>query len=355
MWPIAGYEQIVGLLKNSIVSGRPAHAYLFTGPPHVGKMTLAKAFAQALNCEQFGEPCGQCRSCRLIARDRHLDVQVIQAAADADDAAGAQEDGRASRKPATSIGIGQVLAMQHDAALAPYEARYKVYIIRDAEKLTVDASNCLLKTLEEPPSHVILIVTALDAKMLLPTVVSRCQQIVLAPLPTPVVKQALIDHWNVDGIEADRLARLSRGCLGWAANAVANPRMLAQRRGDLERLIVASRGSRVERFGLAEKVAAEFSGNLPGLQAALGLWLEWWRDVLLTKIGCQDLVVNVDLSDAARAAAQELSVQQIHSFAHEIETTMGNLEANANVRLALEALLLAVPTSDAIGASARRY
>ncbi len=355
MWPIVGYERAVGLLRNSIASGRLAHAYLFIGPPHVGKLTLARAFAQALNCEQLGEPCGQCRSCRLIARDRHHDVQVIQAAADAEDGTGGQEDGRASRRAAASIGIGQVRAMQHDAALAPYEARYKVYIIRDADKLTVEAGNSLLKTLEEPPNHVILIVTATDAKMLLPTVVSRCQQIGLAPLPIPVARQALIDNWDLDRAEADRLARLSRGCLGWAINALANPKTLAKRRADLDRLIAVGRASRVERFGLAEKLAAEFTGNLAGLQNTLGLWSEWWRDVLLAKIGCIDLVTNIDLTDTAQETANGLTVEQICSFAREIETTVSNLEANSNVRLALESLVLAVPTSDAVGVSSRRH
>lgn len=353
MWPVAGHQHAVELLRNSIIQEHVAHAYLFTGPPHVGKSTLARAFAQALNCDQQGDPCGQCRACRLIERDRHHDVQVIRVDGDVDGGLEEHEGGKPTKKSSASIGIERVRALQHDAALAPYEARRKVYVVLEAERMTVDAANCLLKTLEEPPQRVVWILTTVDVGLLLPTVVSRCQQVALSPLPLTLVSKALVDRWGAGEEEAERLARLSRGCIGWAVNALTNPKVLSNRSAQLERMIAVVGGSRVQRFKLAERLAVEFSGNQLGLLGALGLWLEWWRDLLLFKTGCGDMVANADHIDGIRVMAEQLSIDHIYSYAREIEATMRHLDANANVRLALEALMLAMPSADAVGVDRR--
>lgn len=353
MWPVTGHQRAVELLSNSITQGHVAHAYLFTGPPHVGKSTLARAFAQALNCDREGDPCGQCRACRLIARDRHHDVQIVQVGVEAEGGIEENDDSKPTKKPGASIGIERVRALQREAALAPYEARRKVYMILEAEQMTAEAANCLLKTLEEPPQRVVWILTTVDAGRLLPTVVSRCQQVALSPLPASLVRQTLVEKWSAGEEEAEHLARLSRGCLGWAVNALTNPKLLANRSAQLERMLAVLGGSRVQRFKLAERLAADFSGNQLGLLGALGLWLEWWRDLLLLKIGCHDMVTNVDYVDGLRVMAEQLTVDRIYTYAREIEATMRHLESNANVRLALEALMLAMPSVSAHSAGRR--
>ncbi|TET38214.1 MAG: AAA family ATPase, partial [Dehalococcoidia bacterium] len=168
MWQVIGHEKAVALLERSMKGGKLSHAYLFVGPPHVGKMTLAMNLAQALNCRGEERPCGECPQCRRIARGVHADVQVIGL------------EGR------MEIGIDQIREMQHAASLKPFEGRNRVFIIDGADHLSHEAANCLLKTLEEPPPNDQLILLAANERLLLPTVLSRCQKLELGPLPAPV-------------------------------------------------------------------------------------------------------------------------------------------------------------------------
>jgi len=156
VWQVVGHEWAVELLKRSLTNGRVAHAYLLTGPPQIGKTTLALNFAQALNCQNPEGPCGECLSCRKIAHGTHPDVRVIEG-------------------QGGTIKIDQIRALQRQAALSCTEGRWKVFILRQMERATTEAANCLLKTLEEPPAHVILVLTASEADALPPTIVSRCQ------------------------------------------------------------------------------------------------------------------------------------------------------------------------------------
>ena len=135
MWQVVGHRRAVSLLRRGLEKGTLAHAYLFTGPPRVGKMALALNLAQALNCEAAEPPCSRCPSCLKIASAKHADVQIIAltSAADADDA-----------KTRAEISIDQIRQLQHSASLPPFEGRYKVFIIDGAELLSIGAANCLL-------------------------------------------------------------------------------------------------------------------------------------------------------------------------------------------------------------------
>jgi len=139
MWQVVGHEETVALLDRSLRNGRLAHAYLFVGPRHVGKMRLAIELAKALNCHHEERPCGVCTQCERIEGLKHADVQVIGV------------DGT------TEIGIDQMREMQHCASLKPFEGRHRVFIIDGVEHLSREAANCLLKTLEEPPADVQLV------------------------------------------------------------------------------------------------------------------------------------------------------------------------------------------------------
>ncbi|MCL4532432.1 MAG: DNA polymerase III subunit delta', partial [Actinobacteria bacterium] len=207
MWRTIGHDRAVRLLQKSIDAERVSHAYLFSGPRGIGKATLAREFARALNCLQFqAGPCGECRSCRRIENGTHPDVRVINL-----------EEG------SKNISIETVRDLQEGVALRPFEGRVKVYIIEEAERLSEAASNSLLKTLEEPPPSVVLLLTVLDATMLLPTIVSRCQQVDLRPVPDRVVEETIRARTATDPEHARLIAMLAGGRLGWALNAASRP------------------------------------------------------------------------------------------------------------------------------------
>ena len=231
-WPVIGHEWATELLAQAIRCGRPSHAYLFTGLSQVGKTTLARAFAQALLCESGqGAPCGgsvdPCRTCQRVAQGRYPDVQFIAAEKNA-------------------IQIDQVRALQADAAVAPLEGRRKIFIIQEIERATLPAANALLKSLEEPPPQVILLLTATRRDQVLPTILSRCQLVGLRPLPLEQVQTALQERWHVDEERAALLARLSGGRLGWAVTAHTDPELWQAAR-EVSRRPAGSDGGRASR------------------------------------------------------------------------------------------------------------
>lgn len=338
---VVGHRQASTILAKALDGDRLSHAYLLTGPARVGKTTLARAFAQALNCEAATRPCGECRACRLIARDAHPDFRVLRVG-------GGDGDGEASsgeRTTSRSIRIEQVRALQRDAAMAPYEARRKVYVVADAQALTDEAANCLLKTLEEPPPHVVLILTAEEPSALPPTIVSRCQRVRLATAPASEIEAALAERWGAGAAQTRLLARLCGGRVGWAVEALSSPEMLEERSERLADLRALSRGGQIERFAYAEKLAQDYSRDPGRVVRVLDLWANWWRDALLLRAGCEDLIGNGDLREELRRPAEQLSVEQLRGVIRSIDATTARLASNVNPRLALEALMLDLPAA----------
>lgn len=320
MWPIVGHGWVVDMWQNSIRQGRVRHAYLLNGPAHIGKRTLALTFAQALNCVSDSRPCGQCRSCQKIVHGTHPDVRVIEGLGG-------------------SIKIEQIRELQNEIALSAHESPWKVYVLRDADQATPEAANCLLKTLEEPPQRVVLILTATRPNMLLPTVVSRCQVLPLRPLAPGLIAQVLVDQWQAKPERAELLARLSGGRIGWAIVALQDESILAKRAeamADLQKMMAAHRYERLE---YAAKLGAQRDDAL----RALDLWQTWWRDLLLTKVRVEERTANFDFLDELRYWANLLTVDQINSFLARLNSTARRVEQDANARLALESLLLNLP------------
>ncbi|MFN8498200.1 MAG: DNA polymerase III subunit delta' [Anaerolineae bacterium] len=346
-WPVVGHAMAVRQLQRSLTAGSPAHAYLFVGPPNVGKTTLALAFAQALLCDSpearaAGVPCGVCASCRRVAALKHPNLRVIEPDGAAGDDAGDGEGGgeRKTRKAASrgQIKIDTVREVQREMSLRPYQGDYRVVILSRADSMNEAAENALLKTLEEPPPYGVLILTAEDADSLLPTTVSRCQGVTVGLTPSAEMGAALRAR-GVDAAEADRLAHLSGGRIGWAFSAVKEPALLAKRGAGLERLQRALTAERSERLTLAEELAKK-PDALPDL---LELWQSWWRDALLTGAGCGEWVTNIDQRALLDALAQRRTTAEIAAALRALREASGALERNANPRLTLEVLLLAWP------------
>ncbi len=327
-------------LASSLVNERTTHAYLFTGPHAIGKTTLARALAQAWNCPSATYPCGECVACQKIARDRHPDVQIIEGVP-----VGYKFDEKSPPPPPRAndwerrmLKIDQIRAVQHDISRAPFEGRWRVVILRRFEEANEEAANAFLKTLEEPPSHTRLILTARDASLLLPTIASRCQVFALRPLTPAQIETALVER-QVDHETARLLAHLSGGRLGWAVRAAANPTMLNARREYLDTLNTALTEGRAERLLRAEALAKK-SDELPEL---LDVWLGWWRDVLLVHHGESARITNVDRQSQLDEQATRYSLAQIKNTLQAIRVTARYLTQNVNARLALEVLLLNLP------------
>jgi DNA polymerase-3 subunit delta' len=321
MPPVIGHEWALDLLQHGLAQDHLAQAYLFAGPPRIGKTSLALYLARAVNClAERDRPCGRCSACRKIGHGLHPDVRVMD-------------------EPGSSIKIAQIRELQMEMNLSPFEGRRRVYILCNFQQATLEAANCLLKTLEEPPPRVILILTAPQAEMLLSTIISRCQVLNLHPLPTDQVQQALEEHWGLEPRRAHVLAKLSGGRIGWAIEASEDDTLLRTREKYLVALEQAIRQERTDRVGLAQRL----SQNPQGLPEVLDLWQGWWRDLLLAKSGNLQALVNIDRQQTVSNEAQHYTLNEIQSCLRSIEQAAQQIEQNVNATLAMEVLLLSMP------------
>jgi DNA polymerase-3 subunit delta' len=332
MWQVIGQNGAVSLIQRSLERGSLAHAYLVTGPPHVGKMTLAINLAQALNCEATETPCGACPSCQKIEQGKHADVQIIGLTSG--------DDGARSR---AEISIDQIRQLQHSASLPPFEGRYKAFIIDGAELLSTEAANCFLKTLEEPVGRVVFVLLTTNSSLLPETVVSRCQRLELLPVAAGEAEAALISRWDIEPQKARLLARLSHGCFGWALSAALNADLLTQYYERRHRLLDIINSSQEARFTYAAQLATQFSQERGLVQEVLALWLDFWRDLLLIKVGFSQAITNIDLEDTLIKWASGFSLAQVRAFISSIQAAREQLRQNANPRLVLEVLMLDMP------------
>ena len=338
MWQVTGQNRVVSLLQNGLEAGKLAHAYLLVGPAHVGKMTLAVNLAQALNCESDDRPCLQCPHCEKIASANHADVQVIGLSQNGDTAG------------TKLIGIDQIKQLQHTASLPPFEGKHKVFIIDGAELLSIEAANCLLKTLEEPSNNVTFILLTTNDRLLPETVISRCQHLELRPLSTTEVESALIKNGDIETERARLLAGLSQGCPGWAFSAAEDETLLQQHDEIINRIIQILDADYEERFAFVARVASQFAQNRATVYDMLNLWTNFWRDLMLVKTGGESLITNIDKKDELIEIAGNYGLSQIKTVVRSIQGTAEQLRQNANTRLALEVLMLDIPRKERGGA-----
>lgn len=323
-WGIVGHEWAVHLLRQAWEEGDLSHAYLFTGPPSIGKGTLARALASALLCQRDPRPCGECQSCRLVASGNHPDLFWVQ--------------------PESEVGrlkVEQVRELQRHLSLTPNMAAYRVAVLDRFDQATPSAANALLKTLEEPPGFVVLVLLAPDTDSLLATIVSRCQVVPLRPIPVPQVARALQERWGVDAETARLLAHLSGGRLGWAVRAATEPDLLRQRQQRIEEMVALIQAPLTDRF----RYAAELARDPEAAQEALDLWAGWWRDVLLTVGGVganaagESLLTNLDQRARLEQMANRFTPAQVVARIQAIRMAMDRIRRNANPQLTLEVLL----------------
>lgn len=329
-WNILGHEWAVDMLRQHAARGEVRHAYLFCGPPGLGRRTLALRLAQALNCTEptdAGIPCENCRDCKQIAAMRHPDMNVIQSL----------DDDNLPKINGT-LKVDQIREVQHSLSLKPYQAKYRVALFLRFQEANDNAANALLKTLEEAPAHVILFLTADTPEQLLPTIISRCEILRLRPLPISTIEADLLQR-GVDAERARLLAHISGGRPGYARNLIEDTALLEKREEHLNAMQTLLPASRVEKFAYAEKL----SKDKDAMRQTVLTWLSYWRDVMLRAAGADTPLTNIDLNMEIEFLAGRLDLPTARRVVSSLETTLEKMDRNINSRLLAEVLLLDLP------------
>lgn len=324
-WNILGHDWAVQLLRGHISQNRLKHAYLITGPRGIGRRTLALRFSQALNCPEsieLGLPCQRCKTCIQIEHGTYPDLAVVL-----------------PDEPGSPIKVDQIRDLQRSLALAPYAAKFRIALLPQFELSTESAANALLKTLEEPPTQVMMLLTSETTDTLLPTIVSRCEIIRLRPVPLKKVERGLIEMWDLPQKQAALLAQLSGGRPGIAHAFHHDSNLLLHRQSFLEEHFRVLKSDRVERFAFAEQL----SKDKLEFQAAIEVWLSFWRDVLLFISRAEIPLANPDREKEIHNVASRMSLSGARQIIEDLEHTLQLVDSNVNPRLAAEVLLMDLP------------
>lgn len=311
---IKGHDNIKFFLKRMLNSGEISHSFLFFGPESVGKRLTALVFAKALNClNAKDDSCGECVSCAKIENKNHPDVMPIEAAEKKD-----------------SISIEQIRDLQEKANLRPYEARKKVFIIRDAHLMTEAAANCLLKTLEEPPRNSIIILVTSKPEELLLTVRSRCKQVKFAPLAL----KARIELAGEAGLSEDEIKFLSKVEAMGAGFLAGRPGGVFEYKNRVLSEFISDKG-------LLDENSPVFEGAKEEKKFIISVLGSWFRDILVLKAGAgENFLINADRPADLEKLRDSYSFEELQEALSNIQFAGFCLERNVGPKLAMNDLKL---------------
>ena len=333
-WNYLGNELVVHMLQQHITRQETRQAYLFTGVPGVGRRTLALRFAQALNCTGTqipGQACGKCKTCQRIGRMQYPDLSVVEAEV---------EGG--------TLKVEQIRQLQHTLSLTPYEARWRVALLLRFEEANANSQNALLKTLEEAPPSVILILVATYAENLLPTIVSRCEQMRLHPMPVDELARALENQLGWQPQEARSIAHLSQGRVGTAMLFKDSPESLQQYNRDVETLIQMLAEPQRIRFAymtdLVKTMRADDDHDRRPIRNMLQAGLSLWRDVFIEASAAKIPIVNLDFQNDIARLALKVSPGTAREQITNAERVLTLFDStNTNPQMLLDSWMLGYP------------
>lgn len=317
---IIGHHTVVELLKRALANQRVSHAYLFVGPKGVGKETTALQFARALNClERADDACGECRSCRKYLSGNHPDFKMI-------------------RPVENSISIDQIRELQKDIVYKPYESGWKIYLIDDADLMTLEAANSLLKTLEEPPQYAVIIIVSARKEGILPTILSRCQVIQFHKLSREEVKSFLLSRPEIltDEMDADEAVLLADGSIGQGLRLLHDGRLRDQRNKVLEFLLRLPEKSNMEIYELIQSL--EMDKDLQRWDELLMVVKTFYRDLLMIQSSLgKEQIINQRHYQAMQSV--RYTVEELEKVIKLIERTNNVIKSNVDRELAFEVML----------------
>ncbi|MBT9774998.1 DNA polymerase III subunit delta' [Clostridium sp. MCC353] len=318
---ILGHDMIKEHFKKAIEAHKVSHAYILTGEAGMGRKSLANAFAMTLLCEKGKiEPCMECHACKQVMTGNHPDLVYVT-----------------HEKP-NSIGVDDIREQINDTIMIrPYSSYYKIYIVDNAEKMTVQAQNALLKTMEEPPSYAVILLLTTNQESFLPTILSRCVQLKLKPLQDYVVKQYLMESVGIPEAEADVYAAFARGNLGKAIHLAESEDFRVMYDNVLYLL------KNIKKMDISELLdyIKRLKEDNQDIYECLDLMQLWYRDVLMFKTTKDiNLLIFKNEYGTINEMSQKSSYEGMDRIIKAVDKARIRLDANVNMELAMELMLL---------------
>lgn len=320
---IVGQEQLKEHLQNAIAANKVSHAYIINGERSAGKEFIARVFAMTLQCEKGEtEPCGECHSCKQALGNNQPDIIYI------------------SHEKPNTIGVEDIRAqINNDIGIKPYSSPRKVYIINEGEKMTPQAQNALLKTLEEPPAYAVILILTTNVEALLPTILSRCVVLHMKPVPDKLVKKYLMEELAIPDYKANICVAFARGNIG-KAKLLASSEEFEKVKDEAITLVKYINDMEINEIVKAIKKIMEYKLDVNDY---LDILTVWYRDVLLFKAtkDMNSLVFKQEIQQIRRVADRS-TYEGIENIVSALQQAKRRLEANVNFDLTMELMLLTI-------------
>jgi len=330
-WEIVGHQKVINHLQGSIDSGNLAHAYIFTGPAHLGKKLVMEKFIASVLCHDYHQgkkkeiPCKICPPCKQLEKNIHPDVYWVK-----------------KDEEKMDITIEQIRELKEKLSLSSFLNSYKIAVIEEAEKMNESSQNALLKILEEPAKKTIIILLTADYSLLLPTIISRSRLIKFHRIKSDLIFDHLISL-GASREQARSLTQLANGRQGLALDYFHHQELFEQYQEKTKLFFQVLGGELYEKFNLVDSLVtkgAKMAENIPLVAENLNLWQLLLRDMLFVKLGLEEYVSNYLVITNLRQSVEKYQSAKLITMIKNIDQIKRYLERNVNLSLALENLVL---------------